>query len=1123
MKGYRSLFSRFLILFVTILSFLLSPIQPAFATFSDLKINYFAQNNIFMYSDECAIQNPGGMQNCTAVSGNNITWIGDSYSTGSQSIIENQLPGITFGGTVNTDQSTIQACKFVDTDTTCNSNPTNPSGIKVLESIIAKNELKPYLVFALGTNGGWSDAAISAFQATISKASGTKVVFVTSKTPSNDFADSNNRLKALADSNPNYSLADWTTVYDTSFFDGDPEKIHPVSGDGYKKWVEIIYNALPRCTGGAAGDGDFSHVLTAKNADKSFFNGSGDVPSANWSDTDTASMKQLLETYGDLAYQLGRAIGAPYIAILVQMRYEDANSVCGKNNFWGNGCPPGTGEGGASIQGANLGEGFKQYGETLLNTSLDGGKTKWYAPALGISDPKQYLRTLGPLWVQGDPNGEGYSTIADEEASIDALTNYINSSDGQAIVKTFGNYYYDGGINTGNSSGGSSLTSTGSASLNSSGDAVNYRGDTVFTADELKKIGEHQAVYEEAVKGTSLPWQVLAAIHNNENSLSLENPSNGQGIFQFYSRVQAGETFPSSGTADQAEFLRQAKLAVEDFVRDTAAGGYDVGTEQGIMYGFFAYNGIAQTYITQALKLGFSQEEAKVGAGSPYVMNRYDEKRDPSVEPTKSNGTWGQIKTDNGPMEYPANLHFGAYVQFAALAGGNWSSTGGVSGASSCYGSVSNGNGGASIAAKARELAWPDDDSSHYAKIKPEFAEAAKKFNDTASFATNLSGAQDCGHFVAVVVKNTVDPDFPAGGTPNMEEYMHKSPLWQELTNEGNESNLQPGDVFVANTGSGGYGSDTYPSGGFGGAGHIYIYLGGSDITASASYLRRTGNLKKPISYEESYGKYRIFRSTVQNGSTGGTVGTFDEGLKAIETSKNVKVGAAVTAMGNDGSGEVQIGGSWTGGRAWSTIKVPLAIAALQKNASTGSVTEPYGTSCSGPISTAVETAITRSDNCGAWWLWQALGGDNSSAASSVDSVLSSGKDSSTKTNGSGDGNSLTSGKTSWALTNQAIFASNLPSLSSASTVLSHMNKSHKSGDDSGWGILTIGSNSWAKGGWGSDATRQFGIVKWSSGKCSAVAIGTDAPSNFSIANEIAQVLLDHQDEVPSGTCPSGL
>lgn len=213
-------------------------------------------------------------------------------------------------------------------------------------------------------------------------------------------------------------------------------------------------------SGNLVGDGNFEAVYSAKNADKYFFNGSGDVPSARWSEGNKDSMKTLLETYGDLAYQLGKAVGAPYVAILVQMRYEDPQSVCGANNFWGNGCSPSHAyAGGSTIQGRNLGEGFAQYGATLTNGM--------HNQALGVADPKLYLEKIGPTWVNGNPNGPGYALIGAMKNSVDALQAYIDSPEGQAIVSTFGNY-----------DGGSVASSSPALPVSVSGSDVTWIGDS---------------------------------------------------------------------------------------------------------------------------------------------------------------------------------------------------------------------------------------------------------------------------------------------------------------------------------------------------------------------------------------------------------------------------------------------------------------------------------------------------------------------------------------------------------------------------------------------------------------------------------------------------------------------
>src|SRR5690606_8848589 len=101
------------------------------------------------------------------------------------------------------------------------------------------------------------------------------------------------------------------------------------------------------------------------------------------------------------------------------------------------------------------------------------------------------------------------------------------------------------------------------------------------------------------------------------------------------------------------------------------AGGKNLQTPDNVKYTFFAYNGAAKPYIDQAIALDFSEEEAANGEGSPYVMNRYDAKRDPTIEPVKSDESWGQIKSDGGSIEYPANSSpRGAFVYYNALTTG---------------------------------------------------------------------------------------------------------------------------------------------------------------------------------------------------------------------------------------------------------------------------------------------------------------------------------------------------------------------------------------------------------------------------------------------------------------------
>ena len=172
-------------------------------------------------------------------------------------------------------------------------------------------------------------------------------------------------------------------------------------------------------------NGDENSVSGAKNAEKQ----ANEVGPMTFGDNDNESMKKLLENYGDLAYRTGQAYGVPWVAVLVQGRYEDPKAKCGNNNYWGIGCSPGTKEGGGS-KANSIGEGFALYGKTVHNGN--------YEDALKETDPYEYLKKLGPMWVQGDKNGAGYGSINDMKKSIEALNKYIESDEGQQVVAQFG-------------------------------------------------------------------------------------------------------------------------------------------------------------------------------------------------------------------------------------------------------------------------------------------------------------------------------------------------------------------------------------------------------------------------------------------------------------------------------------------------------------------------------------------------------------------------------------------------------------------------------------------------------------------------------------------------------------
>ena len=186
-----------------------------------------------------------------------------------------------------------------------------------------------------------------------------------------------------------------------------------------------------------------------------------------------------------------------------------------------------------------------------------------------------------------------------------------------------------------------------------------YKGDKILTENQLALLKSNKVFYQNAEEIYGVPWKIIAAIHYREYGLRKEGPKNGNGPYQIW-----GSSYPV-GTLTDAQF-QQATNDAARFIKEKV-GNRDLTLHDNVKYAFFAYNGTASAYKTQALNLGFTQAEANIGEGSPYVMNRAELKRDPTVEPTKSNRTWGQIKSDGGSIVYPANSDYGAYIVYRVL------------------------------------------------------------------------------------------------------------------------------------------------------------------------------------------------------------------------------------------------------------------------------------------------------------------------------------------------------------------------------------------------------------------------------------------------------------------------
>ncbi|MEV6656276.1 hypothetical protein [Nocardia fluminea] len=202
--------------------------------------------------------------------------------------------------------------------------------------------------------------------------------------------------------------------------------------------------------------------------------------------------------------------------------------------------------------------------------------------------------------------------------------------------------------------------------------------------------------------------------------------------------------------------------------------------------------------------------------------------------------------------------------------------------------------------------------------------------------------------------------------------------------------------------------------------------------------------------------------------------------------------------------------GNWSSGPAWSTIKVPLAIAALRNSAA---------------YSSYASAAITASDNGAADTLWASLG-SGADAAEAVEGVLREGSDFRTTVPATRTrADASVYGQAEWTLADQVRFASQLPCIPQSERVVGLMQQiiaSHH------WGLGAFGSAEF-KGGWGPDPAgkylvRQFGLIDSPAGRI-AIAIAAQPDSGgFSdgtaMLDKMATLISGHLSELGGGHCP---
>ncbi len=177
--------------------------------------------------------------------------------------------------------------------------------------------------------------------------------------------------------------------------------------------------------------------------------------------------------------------------------------------------------------------------------------------------------------------------------------------------------------------------------------------------------------------------------------------------------------------------------------------------------------------------------------------------------------------------------------------------------------------------------------------------------------------------------------------------------------------------------------------------------------------------------------------------------------------------GIAVSGVGR--GQKLESAGSLKTGTAWSTIKVPIAMAVIDAGGASRYADD-------------LEQAITASDNAAAERLWASLGGPDTAAQATTAQLRNAG-DNRTSVNAQKLLAAYTPfGQTAWALSMQARFAAQLPCSAAGEQVLKLMGQIV---DGQRWGLGTA-QDARFKGGWGPGSTpgrengyldRQLGII----------------------------------------------
>ncbi len=353
--------------------------------------------------------------------------------------------------------------------------------------------------------------------------------------------------------------------------------------------------------------------------------------------------------------------------------------------------------------------------------------------------------------------------------------------------------------------------SSGGSSGGICGSNKNYAGTQVFTDSQMKAIKHFQPFYEKSASKYNLPWELLAVLHYREHSLEKSNPTNGQGVYQLYSYTDGGKNgnaFLPAGAISDEEFQRQTDI-VAKLISESYGKGKDLKTDDGVKHTLFSFNGVGDGVVFEekAKALGFTDP----AEGSAYVMNKYDEQRDPSSP--NVNPKWiGNYTSDGNWSAGAKDERWGTFTAYKALTcttGGDNDSDDTSTVTSSLSTTAPSCNscnqGSLNINGAGACLAWPLGSSeSDYSKKKGGSPTELLKESIVKLAGDEWQYYLDkpfCSGFTAAVVRwSGYDKSFPFhndGGVGNAQiDKIENKDSWKIFDWSGDKSELQGGDII---------------------------------------------------------------------------------------------------------------------------------------------------------------------------------------------------------------------------------------------------------------------------------------------------------------------------------------